>query len=546
MKKFVSAAAAVGLFASLAFPASADTTFSDVDDDYWAKDDIDFLVEENIINGFEDGSFRPSEPVKRQQAASMLTQALGLESENNPGYSDIEPDDATYDAIAAVTEAGIFSGKNGEFNPNDSLTRAQMAKVMTVAYDLSGEAAEDYADVDSSHWAYDYVSAVTANGIASGYEEDNTFRPSNETTRAQFAVFMTSALQDDDSEGGEEPGRGDEPERNEEIVQVLEDTLDAQFELDSYTLDGSMDLSMSFPMPEDLTEEEKEMLNESTQMTMDMSGAYQKDPMISEVIMEQTIPGFDETMIMPAIATDTKSYEYVYDAAFMGYPEEWQDKYIEIDYEDLLGEDADLLYDVEKQKEMVFDIYDVLIDNFGTEYFALHDSHESIPEDVSYEQVLSFSIEDEDLKDIITVVEESVIPELEGIFSQPGMASMLGGVTAQEASKLQSEAEADLDAFLDNLDIEAFDVHQAITEDDYIVYDTGNFDISYTDEEGTISFGISYDMAMDNFNEDVTFTYGLPESEDEIITFDEVIEWQEEQLEGIEDFEEVEAIETEE
>ncbi|SDI63099.1 S-layer homology domain-containing protein [Alteribacillus bidgolensis] len=536
MKKLASAALSASLIASLALPsmAGAKNAFKDVKEDFWAKDSIEFLAGEGIITGYPDGSFRPNEPVKRSQAAIMIAGALDLESSEDPGFEDVGEGDSTYEAAAAVAEAGIIEGKDDKFMPNQPLTRGQMAKVLTLAYDFSGEAEEDFADVNEDHWAYEYISALSANDIATGYEEDQTFRPNQPTTRAQFSTFMKNSI--------DVPSESPEPERDEEIVQLLQDTMDAQLALDTYTFDGSMDIMMKFPVPEDISEEEQEMIDESSEMTMDLSGTYQKDPLITEAVIEQEIPGFDETMVMPSIMSEDKSYEYITDAAFMGYPEEWQDKYIEYDFEEMFGEDAGSLYDVEQQQEMMQEVYDVLLDHFGTEYFELHDSHASVPADITYEHILSFELTNEDLEELTSVFEESVWPELETILANPQLASTLG-LSAQEAQKLNEEADADFDEFLSNLNLENFEIYQAIDEDNYVVFDTGNIAVNYTDEEETISFGINYEFSMSDFNEDVSFEYGLPENEDEIISFDEVMEWQEEQLEGIEDFEEIEEME---
>ncbi|MFB4163286.1 S-layer homology domain-containing protein [Alteribacillus sp. JSM 102045] len=537
MKKFAGMALSASLIASLAFTgtAGAQSSFKDVKEDFWAKDAIDLLAAEEIVNGYSDGTFRPNAPVKRSQAAIMIAEALDLESQEDPGFKDINSNDSTYEAVAAVADAGIIEGQDDKFMPNKPLTRGQMAKVLTIAYDLSGEAEEDFTDVADDHWAYEYISALSANEITTGYEEDQTFRPNQPTTRAQFSTFMKNSI--------ELPSEDTpEVERDEEIVQLLQDTMDAQLALETYTFDGDMGVTMEFPIPEEISEEEQQMMEESSEMTMNFRGAYQQDPLITETVVEQEIPGFDETMVMPTIMSDDKSYEYVTDAAFMGYPEEWQDKYIEYDFEELLGEEAGSLYNVEQQQEMMQEVYDVLLDNFGTEYFELHESHDNIPEDVDYEQILSFELTNEDLEEMTSILEESVWPELESILANPQAASALG-ISAQDAQKLNEEADEDFDEFLNNLNLENFEIYQAINEDNYVVYDTGDIEVSYTDEEGKISFGIDYDLSISDFNEDISLEYGLPENEDQIITFEEVMEWQEEQFKEIEDFEDVEDIE---
>lgn len=544
VKRFMKRAFAGALALTLVVPTSVSAaTYKDISDDHWAKEAIDYLTEEGLVDGFEDGTFDPNAPVKRSQAALILSKALGLEAnENGVTFNDLDENDAVYDAAVALAQAGIMEGRDGNFMPNDPLTRGQMAKVLTKAYDLNGEVTASFADVSSDHWAYEYVGILAANEITGGYD-DNTFRPSNETTRAQFAVFLTNTLE----AAATEPEAPEEPEEpgeevDEEILQLLEDAFEAQLNLESYTFEGDMGITLDFPIPDDLTEEEAEMIDEAMNMDMVMRGAFQADPFITEVVIEQDIPAFGESMVLPSISTETKNYQYITDAALLGYPEKWQGKYIEMDYEEMLGEEMDFPFTYDEQMELMKEIYDVLIEHIGTDYFTLHDSHDAIPGDVDYEQVLEFTLTEEELVELFTIFEEEIIPALEGIFSNPQLTNALG-LTASEAETIQAEMEADFEEFLSKLSLDEFKIIQAFDEDANIVYDTGIIQFSFTDGEETITFGIDYGMSISNFNEPVTFEYGLPENEEDIISFDEWIEWQEEQLEELEDFEEIEEVE---
>ncbi|WP_051302544.1 S-layer homology domain-containing protein [Salibacterium aidingense] len=545
MKKFSGIALSATLAASLTFPAAAGAqdSFSDIGDSFWAKDAISHLQEQGIITGYSDGSFGPNDEVTRGQAALMLAEAMELNTANrpDPGFSDIDEDSEWYAAVAAVADEGIIEGYDDEFQPNEPLTRAQMAKVLAEAYDLSGNGDSEFSDISEDFWAYEYIDALAANDIASGYE-DGTYQPGDTTTRAQFATFVRNSI--DDGEDNEST-----PEVDEEIAGVLEDVMAQQQELDSYTFDGSVGLILDVPMEdENLSEEEQEMLEESMNMEMDIRGTFQKDPLLTEAIVEQEIPQFDETVENVSLATEDASYQYITDAAFMGYPEDWQDKYIEMKYEDIFdGETPENLYDMEQQQEMMEEVYDVLLENFGTQYFELQDSHEAIPEDVDYEQVLTFEITNDDLDELTTILEEEVLPELEPILENPGSASSVFSAVGSNVQALDEEnaipeediSEEDIEELLENLNLETFEMHQAINEDNNIVYDAGEVEVSYSDEEqGDMSFGFNYGLASSGFNEDVTFEYGLPESEDDIISYDELMDWQEEQMQDFEEIEE--------
>lgn len=72
------------------------------------------------------------------------------------------------------------------------MTRAQMAKVLVLAFDLTADEKEAFNDVPPTHWAYDYIAILMTNGITIG--DQGNFRPNDPVTRAEFATFLYRAL----------------------------------------------------------------------------------------------------------------------------------------------------------------------------------------------------------------------------------------------------------------------------------------------------------------------------------------------------------------
>ncbi|RSK26588.1 S-layer homology domain-containing protein [Bacillus sp. HMF5848] len=185
----------ITIFLSLVFtaPVSAASKFKDVSDDFWAKSEIDFLSTKGIIKGYDDGTFRPNDAVKRVQAAIMITRALDLDVNNrpDPGFTDIKGlDKEAYNAVAAVVDEGFFP-KGETFRPYEVLTRADMAIVLVKAYNLEGT----YNGItDVSGELLNYVSALAFNGITQIYE-DGTYKPNNSVKRAHFSVFFARILE---------------------------------------------------------------------------------------------------------------------------------------------------------------------------------------------------------------------------------------------------------------------------------------------------------------------------------------------------------------
>ncbi|WP_185819811.1 S-layer homology domain-containing protein [Salibacterium salarium] len=118
IKQMMVPAFLISLFVPVYASAESDD-FRDVEEDYWAADEINYLADKEIVSGYDDASFRPSETVIRSQAASMIVKALDLEIENrkNPDFSDVSKDFHAYDVVAAVWNEEIISGRNGAFMP---------------------------------------------------------------------------------------------------------------------------------------------------------------------------------------------------------------------------------------------------------------------------------------------------------------------------------------------------------------------------------------------------------------------------------------------
>lgn len=174
--------------------ASAANKFPDVPADFWAQKEIEYLSNSGVIKGYANGNFGPNNQVTRSQAAIMISRSLklNLNGRPNPGFKDVPTTHQAYKEIAAVVDEGIFP-KGTYFNPNQALTRGDMAIALFEAYDLTGEYTGYVWDVDKSTKTFRAVGALAANGITKIYE-DKTFKPNNGVTRAQFSVFFARTM----------------------------------------------------------------------------------------------------------------------------------------------------------------------------------------------------------------------------------------------------------------------------------------------------------------------------------------------------------------
>lgn len=115
-------------------------------------------------------------------------------------YQDLETWHWAYDDIVTVTEKGWFQGDlDGNFNPSEYITRAEVAKVLSLAtnkYD-SDTTINAYYDI-KSHWANSYVNSIS--DIFLDPDElylSNAFRPDEYMTRAEIIVSLILGFEHD-------------------------------------------------------------------------------------------------------------------------------------------------------------------------------------------------------------------------------------------------------------------------------------------------------------------------------------------------------------
>jgi hypothetical protein len=132
--------------ADSAMPLSAAATatpkdsirFDDVPDNYWAKPYIDALSSRDLISGFEDGDFKPDQFVTRAQIANIVSRTFDLTSQKESlKFSDVAGDYWARESIDEVVKGGFMSGfPNKTFNPNAPVTRAQALTTLVTGLGL--------------------------------------------------------------------------------------------------------------------------------------------------------------------------------------------------------------------------------------------------------------------------------------------------------------------------------------------------------------------------------------------------------------------------
>ncbi|MBM7664941.1 hypothetical protein JOC25_001400 [Solibacillus kalamii] len=160
------------------------------------KDAIINLYNKGIFKAAE--KFNPGNNLKRSQFALMLNRALKLDVPAKANFSDITKYDAeTKTAINALNGYGIINGKTATtFAPGQDITRKQAALMIyrlleKNGYKASGEAAK-FSDMPKEVEASKAISELNKLGIISGFE--GKFNPENKLTRSQMAKILNNTL----------------------------------------------------------------------------------------------------------------------------------------------------------------------------------------------------------------------------------------------------------------------------------------------------------------------------------------------------------------
>ena len=180
-------------------------SFTDISN-HWAKNSIDWMAARMLAGGYEDQTFRPNQSVTRAEFTAFIIRMLGLEAnkeEASGTFNDVQSSDWYYEAVKAAAQAGLVAGSGeGNFAPNELITREQMAAMVWRAYEkLSGNghtvSGEEQANLLQafddkgaiSDWARASVASSVKEGLIQGVSS-NQFQSSGLATRAQAVTLL--------------------------------------------------------------------------------------------------------------------------------------------------------------------------------------------------------------------------------------------------------------------------------------------------------------------------------------------------------------------
>jgi hypothetical protein len=160
---------------------------------------IERLSRLQLLEGKSESRFAPDDVMTRAQFAKMITLVFGLQREPySDSFADVHAGQWHADYVAAAHKAGIIQGYNGRFAPDEAVSREQMAVMMMRAYAISGMVPEfeekSFKDEDRiADWARSAVHQAKALGLIDD-ADSVLFRPSAKLTRSEAAVIFANML----------------------------------------------------------------------------------------------------------------------------------------------------------------------------------------------------------------------------------------------------------------------------------------------------------------------------------------------------------------
>lgn len=182
--------------------------YNDVTPGAWYYSNVSEIGEKGIMTGVGDGSsFEPGSDIPRAQFATVLYRMAGSPDVDQGGYfPDVPANQWYYNAVTWASQAGVAGGyDNGNFGPNDMITREQIAKMIYgymeyMEYDVSvSEDLSGFPDGESvSDFAKEYMEWAVASGVISGKKDlatgEKYLDPQANASRAEIATMILRLL----------------------------------------------------------------------------------------------------------------------------------------------------------------------------------------------------------------------------------------------------------------------------------------------------------------------------------------------------------------
>lgn len=182
---------------SPALAAARQAKLPDVDKS-WAAESIHRWLEAGLVEGNDQGLFRPAANLTRGELATIFVRLLGLTERAENRYADLKGDEWYADAILKCTAAGILKGDGANCNATQTITRQEtmvmFARAMRVRADSEPDLSRFTDGAQAADWSAGYLSVLTQMGILNGVEDGSRLAPLGSIDRASTMALLDKAI----------------------------------------------------------------------------------------------------------------------------------------------------------------------------------------------------------------------------------------------------------------------------------------------------------------------------------------------------------------
>lgn len=175
---------------------SAKPLFPDVSLDNTFAEQIYKLLGNNIVNGFDDGTFKPDKELSRGALSKFIYNALGFEEHICDSFPDVDSNNPFYKEINTLKCKGIIGGfEDRTFRSESLVNRGEMAKFIKNSFKFETDmSCSEFTDVDSENDFYGHITTLKCKEIVNGFD-DGTYKPENSVTRGETAKFIINSIE---------------------------------------------------------------------------------------------------------------------------------------------------------------------------------------------------------------------------------------------------------------------------------------------------------------------------------------------------------------
>ncbi len=269
----------------------------------WSKDAMEFAVKNNFITGVSQDKIAPKAALTRAQLAAILSRVMKTGAGDVSvldNFTDADKNAWYASAMAKAVELNILYGDGDSIYPDRPVTRQELFAILVRAFAVTGgdeSTLASYNDAGSiSSWAKAAISAMIAQGYASGYE-DKTLRPTQQVTREEFAQLLYRMQEFYGSSAASDDKNKEEAKADEATKTNTKKTSGG-----GGSSSGGGSHSGSTATAEAIVDAEKAVV-ESTDMGTWLPLAF-KDGYSIEKVTSVTVDGTDVTAKLSKVTTD--------------------------------------------------------------------------------------------------------------------------------------------------------------------------------------------------------------------------------------------------